>query len=124
MPKAAPSGLRDSGREASIEGQLPPTVAIVTRRQRLDGACTRVRRGHPPEVSDRFWGLPTHLGRAFTTGAKPHKGLGLASLGREILLKVKVTAEVGEYCPHIQGNIAPEPEEYCPASNLYGRIFY
>ena len=53
MPKAAPSGLRDSGREASIEGQLPPTVATVTRRQRLDGARKR-RRGHPPEVSDRF----------------------------------------------------------------------
>jgi len=53
MPKAAPSALRSFGRRASIEGQLPPTVAMVTRRQRLDGARTR-RRGHPPEVSDRF----------------------------------------------------------------------
>ena len=50
--------------------------------------------------------------------------LGLAMPGREILLKVKVTAEVGEYCPHIEGNIPPELEEYCPASNLYDEIFY
>jgi hypothetical protein len=50
-PRQAGSVIRGVG--ASIEGQPPPTVATVTRRQRLDGARTR-RRGHPPEVSDRF----------------------------------------------------------------------
>ena len=42
--------------------------------------------------------------------------------------KVKVTAEDGEYCPRIEGNIAPEPstepEEYCPANILKAGIVY
>ena len=38
--------------------------------------------------------------------------------------KVKVTAEDGEYCPRIEGNIAPELEEYCPANILKAGIVY
>ena len=38
--------------------------------------------------------------------------------------KVKVTAEDGEYCPRIEGNIALELEEYCPANILKAGIVY